>query len=303
MIAFLLRYLNGEANKALSYGLRQIVYFLAGIAAIKMSVRNAFAGTNVFFRKYYFPAMLLCSLQLLWYGWKKKTGMGNYLCLLFGEALLLLSPFYMILLTGGLQPMRTYLVYPVTASLFLAHLTVASERTENAANQNPCKEQAKLWRREWKSGLVAAVCLFCAMNQGSDTIQLFQTAKEAFRNDVLTANRMYPDICRTAEGMDMKECVVFFTGGRSAHLQGPAVYGELVGRSFFDAEAHTPIGVSSRVGCLFSILGMDMVVKPEWLDQYHQAIELMKDAPDWPAQGSVRRMGDMVVVRLSESWI
>lgn len=127
--------------------------------------------------------------------------------------------------------------------------------------------------------------------------------QEAYRNDVLAANRMYPEICRIADRPDMEQCVVVFTGGMDSGLQGPAVLGELAGRSFFDAEAHTAGGVSARAGCLFQILGMDLQVQPENLEQYHQAIQFMKDAPDWPAQGSIRKMGDVVVVRLSESWI
>ena len=141
------------------------------------------------------------------------------------------------------------------------------------------------------------------MRQGADTIQLFQTAREAYRNDVLAANRMYPEICRIADRPDMEQCVVVFTGGMDSGLQGPAVLGELAGRSFFVAVAHTAGGVSARAGGLFQILGMDLQVQPENLEQYHQAIQFMKDAPDWPAQGSIRKMGDVVVVRLSESWI
>ena len=134
------------------------------------------------------------------------------------------------------------------------------------------------------------------------TAQLFQTSWEAYRNDVLTANRMYEDICHVANREDMENCLVIFTGERGAELAGPAVTGELTGLSFYEAEAHTANGVSGRVGSLFLLLGLKIqVMTAEQTDVYRQAIDFMKDAPDWPANGSVKKMGDVVVVRLSES--
>ena len=77
--------------------------------------------------------------------------------------------------------------------------------------------------------------------------------------------------------------------------------GELAGRSMFEAEAHTPVGVSARVGRLFSILGMDMQVVSGDPELYLRAVEYMESAPSWPAQGSIRKMDDVVVVKLSDS--
>lgn len=85
-------------------------------------------------------------------------------------------------------------------------------------------------------------------------------------------------------------------------MGGPVVTGDLIGMSLFDAEAHSPTGVSGHVDSLFVILGLELkIMTAEQEDLYRQAIEYMRDAPDWPAQGSVRKMGDIVVVRLSQS--
>lgn len=332
LIAFLLGYLNGEAKTALRYGIRQVLFFAVGCAlyavaanvtrkisgtdstyvsdmirwridglkpglsAIIVSIRNVIRGTSVYYRKYYFPAMMMSMLLALYYGWKKKTGIGNLMWYLLGGVLLLLSPFYMNILTGAPQPVRAQLVYPATSALFLAFLTVIPEKKPGAVILPDAVRLSF-------ASLMAAVCVFCAVRQGGDTIQLFQTTWEVYRNDVLTANRMYQDICNVTDGKDMSNCVVVFTGGRSAGVKGPALYGELAGRSMFEAEAHTEVGVSARAGCLFTILGMDMQVTPDNHELYQRAIEFMKDAPDWPESGSIRKMEDVVVVRLSESWI
>ena len=332
LAAFLLRCLTDGGLRVFSYGLRQAGFFLAAcllylaaavlvregsgvqsdyignmirwktdgtaaaLAAIQDHVLQIMMAARVFFRPYYLPAMALCVLQALCYGWKEKAGKG-FGWFVFGGGLLLLSPFYMTFLTGGVQPIRTQFAYPVTAALFLAHLTVAPRREEARERINGQKKAGRAVCM--LPVLMTGVCLFCAARQGRDTAQLFQTAGEAYRNDVLTANRMYPDICRAAGAVDMKECSVIFIGGRDAGIQGPALYGELAGKSFFGAEAHVPGGVSSRLGGLFPILGMDLKVEPENVDAYFQAVEYMKDAPDWPAEGSIRKMGGTVVVRLS----
>ena len=47
---------------------------------------------------------------------------------------------------------------------------------------------------------------------------------------------------------------------------------------------------------------MDMrVMGAEEGDRYLEAIAYMEGAPDWPAEGSVRKMGDdVIVVKMSE---
>ena len=332
LTAFFLGYLNGKAATALRYALCQVCFFAAGIAlylaavwvtrrmsgtdsvyvsgmvrwkidggsagltAIRDSMKNIFMSTSVFYRKYYTPAMVLCLIQACWYGWNKKDGAGNFLWFLLGTALLILSPFYINIVTGSAQPVRTQLVYPITSALFLAHLTVLPEKMPEAAG----------FLRSGGRALVsaaAAVCVFCGARQGMAAAQLFQTSYEVYRNDVLTAVRMYPDICRVADTDRIQDTAVIFTGGKSAGIKGPAVLGELAGRSMFEAEAHTPVGVSARVGRLFTILGMDMQVVSGDPQLYLRATEYMESAPSWPAQGSIRKMDDIVVVKLSDSTV
>ena len=67
-------------------------------------------------------------------------------------------------------------------------------------------------------------------------------------------------------------------------------------------EAHTELGGSGRIGSWLLTLGMDMrVMGAEEGDRYLEAIAYMEGAPDWPAEGSVRKMGDdVIVVKMSE---
>lgn len=323
LVSYLTFYLNNKGARALELGLKHAGIFLTGcviyvivvwitrrltgtdstyvsemvhwrtedwrvcLAHIREEIRRIMKGEGVFYQWFYLPAMCLFVLQAMWEGWKKKEGWIPYLCFLFGGGLLLWSPFFLTVIAGFLQPVRTQLVYPLTAALFLSHLTVL-----------PAGES--LLRRRIAAAMTA-VCVCCSLHQGVTTVQLFQTSWEAYRNDVLTANRIYADLCRIADRSDMSDCLVIFTGGRDAGLAGPVVEGELIGLSFFEAEAHTSVGVTGRVSSLFSILGLKVqVMTAEQTDLYQQAISYMQDAPDWPAEGSIRMMGDAVIVRLSE---
>ncbi len=91
---------------------------------------------------------------------------------------------------------------------------------------------------------------------------------------------------------------MIFTGRRDAGVRGPATFGELSGLSFYEVEAWAPMGSTGRILGMFSLLGMDVLELYPAL--YDEAVYFMKDAPDWPAQGSIREMGDYIVVRLSE---
>ncbi|MDO4267332.1 MAG: glucosyltransferase domain-containing protein [Eubacteriales bacterium] len=329
LISFLLMYMNGRADQAFSMGIRHVLYFVLGCAlygaavvlvrravhadstyisdmvrwkadgvhvclhAIAAQIRRVLTAGSLFHQKYYFPAMCLFTVQCMYYGWKEKKNPGNYVCFLFGGGLLLLSPFFLSFVTGGAQPVRAELVYPAAAAVFLAHLTVPAKEYKKKTVCFPGRRTVRL---------MCLICVLAAMRQGVMTVQLFQSSWEAYRNDVIAAVQMYPEICETADTEDMSRCMVIFTGGRDAKVQGPAVRGELAGLSLFEAEAHTAVGVTGRVGTLFRILGMEMqVLQGDQKELYWQADAFMADSPGWPAKGSIRKMGDIVVVKLSES--
>ncbi len=325
--SFLLVYINaGRASEAFGWGIKHCMIFVAGIvlyggiaAAIKwiigsesayvsnlihwksdgwrMCLQNiwldlvrVFRAKDVYFHHFYLPSMLLFLLQMTLQGWKKKAGYMDYACFLLGNALMCLSPFFLTLIIGYFQQARGQLVYPLTSAFFLAYLTVWPQTGFKT-------EFGKRWRISVFTVMTAA-CVFLTSRNALVTAQLFETAWEAYRNDVLTANRLYSDICQAANRSDMENCQVIFTGRRDAGVRGPATFGELSGLSFYEVEAWAPMGSTGRILGMFSLLGMDVLELYPAL--YDEAVYFMKDAPDWPAQGSIREMGDYIVVRLSE---
>lgn len=256
----------------------------AGIQAVITTMMRVAIGHGVFYRKWYAPAMFIFCLRCMYQGWKKKETLMDYGIFLVSGVLLVLSPFYLTILSGAVQSVRTEMVYPVTAAAFLAHLTVWPE------NDN-----------RWKTAAVSLVCVVCVIQQSAVTLQLFQSSLEAYRNDVLTMTQMYPKICEAANTEDMSQCKVIFLGKKSANLRGPVVYGELCGHSFFEPEATSSLGVTGRVAPVFGILGMDMqAIREDERDLYDQAELQMKEAPSWPGKGSIQKLDENVVaVKLS----
>ena len=127
-------------------------------------------------------------------------------------------------------------------------------------------------------------------------IQLNQTLYDTYTHDVLTAERMYSDICHVADRDDMQNQKVVFVGSRDARIPNASTRGEVIGHSFFDFGI-TSIGVSNRVISLFNYLGMNLDSPSP--DDYIHALEAAKGKPCWPAKDSIFYLNDCIVVKLS----
>ena len=257
----------------------------AGWLAIKTVMKQCALGQGPFFQVWFAPAAGLFVLQSMIIAWRSKQGVIDHLLFLAGLAAFLLTPFALVILTGGIQAARTELVYPFVAAFTLTHLCALPIKTPKLIKAAMC-----------------AVCLFCLTRQGNITIQMFQTAYEAYRNDVIIASQMYPELVEAAGDEELQECQVTFIGSRRTSLHGPAVFGELCGRSLFDAEPSSRNGATNRLVPFFGILGMNMRILPDTeADKYEEVKTLMQDAPSWPKKGSIRKVDDsLIAVKLSD---
>jgi hypothetical protein len=332
LISFLLCYISGNSKNTLGYGLKHVVVFAAGcllylsaaslakkfaasdsiyienqfhwgkddvsvcIFYVREGIKSVLKGENIFFRKAYAPAAALSSILAMVHGWKKRRGVLDYIWYLVGLGLFILSPFFLILVTGWVLPLRTQLVYPLTSAFFMAFLTTWDQAS---LKKTPLGNlPSKL--------LSAVLILFCVLGvikNGRSMTQLYETSWEAYRSDVLTANRLYSDICHAAGDKDILEYRVAFVGGRSAGLTDTAARGELIGLSFFEAEAHTPGGISGRVGHWFNTMGLKITTLNQGDQElYRELASSVTGDPDWPREGSITVKGDIIIVKLSDAF-
>lgn len=127
--------------------------------------------------------------------------------------------------------------------------------------------------------------------------QLNQTMHDSLSHDILTAQRMYMDICRMADREDMQNQKVVFVGTRDSRLPQSAARGEVIGHSFFDFGI-TDIGITNRAVSLLNYLGMN--AGSVSAKDYIAAIDAAKDKPCWPAADSVFKLDDCIVIKLSD---
>jgi hypothetical protein len=209
----------------------------------------------------------------------------------FALVMLIISPLFVSLLTGMRTPVRGQLVFPLVFSFYATVLwcMICYWITSNAKMAAGFGKTLCL--------IVTAIFFYQAWIQGMNLVQLNQTIHDTTKHDMLTAERMYTDICRVADRDDMQNCHVVFVGTRDARMPQVAARGECIGHSFFDFQ-QTNIGITNRVTGLFNLFGMNLGgATPE---DYEEALEASKDRACWPASEAVFKLDSgCVVVKLS----
>ena len=262
-------------------GIDQCLFFVA------MDFRRVYqAELPLFFSAFFVWAAAAVSLLILGRGMRERR--NGLLYGIFALLALFVLPVAITLLTGMAQPIRAHLTY---ALVFAGYLFLL------------CAHFPKLFAK-WKRlriaayAVVAAISLFISWRQMVNVNQLFETAHEVYVSDNLTANRIYGAVCNVAGQENMADCKVVFIGSTDARLAGSPVYGDVIGHSVFQWDAASEIGVSARVCEYFQTLGLPMG-RPSASD-YERAVKAGRNRPSWPETGSVFRLGDLVVVKLSQ---
>lgn len=302
-------WISSQAGASSSYVNSMFLWFSQSVETcirnIRLEIWWMYQGHRPeFYHTLYTPVAVMASLIWLWLGWKRfcqeKTHWLRRLCFVFAVVFLPVTPMLITCLTGMNQPIRGQLTFPfVWAYLvwdlyggvkeLLSGLQQAEERKKNRRNGVASMAIVLLWIGTVRLGWSQCVTM----------CQLWETAHEGYVQDVLTANRMYPDICRAAQDEPVEECQVVFIGNRGLSLAGDAMLGDAIGYSFFEWDAAGPIGVSSRAQALFEVLGMKMR-KPE-AEQYQEALAACQGVPVWPQDGSVVKVREgLIAVKLSE---
>ncbi len=268
------------------------------IANLRLEFWWMYQGNRPVFYEIWFPVTAgIASAVALLLGWCRKK--RKYLCYGFAVLFLPVTPFLITLVTGMNQPVRGQMVYPlVYAYMVMALYDGIKELAEQITGAGRAKGMG-LWVEKWIPAAVFFLWLRTGWIQCVTACQLWETAHESYVQDVLTANRLYSDICKEAGIEQTKDCIVVFVGERGIRLSESAVTGDAIGYSFFEWDVDSVTGVNGRVHTLFETLGLEME-KPEE-EEYREAVEASRLWPVWPAQGSVLKIRDGVIgVKLSE---
>ncbi len=127
--------------------------------------------------------------------------------------------------------------------------------------------------------------------------QLWETTHEQYVTDVLTAARVYSDICDAAAKKDTYYEVAF-VGRIPGNQGGYMVTGDCIGHSFFEWFDESTLGVTGRVQNFMFMLGYEVHYSNI---TYSEAAALAQGRPSWPAEGSVFwAKDDPLIIKLSD---
>lgn len=295
-------------------GFNVCVHWIAG------ELRRVFDCYYVMFRPEFGWAVLLFFISSLeWMRRRKRPGKLWYLA---AVCVFLLSPFLMTLVAGYYQPIRAHLVYPLVFASALSFLTAflwpeeeaaegekmekacagkdSTEKSGAAENGREKHRKRAVQRRKGAAFAAAALCLLISWSQAEDGEALFETVHQVSEQDIGLTREIYGKAQEMAdrEGRDIQDCVFIFLGKREPELPAEALRGDVIGCSFYQWDAESPMGISRRIYDLMQAL--ELPSKEPVLSRYLDSLPFAEGMACYPEEGSVRMDEDTVIVKLSE---
>lgn len=269
--------------------------FWAGCRGILSHVRDVLLGIGVFYSAFYGLLCLLCAVLVCRDSILHKKGRARS-WQLFLLAAWLAAPFYLSVVLGSRPVIRAQLVLPfATAINAVLCIRLARAGTAGAAGAA-------------RTGAFARVCcalgivlsLAAALWQSAVTARLYYTEALRQQGDYSLAVALQEEIARFTGEPDY-DGVVIFIGRKSAADNPSCLRGDVMGHSVFDwdTDAEPRYYYSTiRIADLLNGLGSSYQ-RPDF-QALSDACDALPQAPCFPADGSIIRVGDAVAVHLSE---
>ena len=228
----------------------------------------------------------------------------------------------MTLVSGYYQPIRAHLVYPLAFAFLVSFLAAflwpeeeaaegekmekacagkdSTEKSGAAENGREKHRKRAVQRRKGAAFAAAALCLLISWSQAEDGEALFETVHQVSEQDIGLTREIYGKAQETAdrEGRDIQDCVFIFLGKREPELPAEALRGDVIGCSFYQWDAESPMGISRRIYDLMQAL--ELPSKEPVLSRYLDSLPFAEGMACYPEEGSVRMDEDTVIVKLSE---
>lgn len=192
------------------------------------------------------------------------------------------TPFLMTLVCGCAPAVRAQMVLPAS-SAYLVYLCVRLGKESR--------------RKRGMSLLTLFICVVGILGQMQTTLRLYYTEQCRYEQDVAWAREMIQQIDK-AQGK--YPVPVAFIGRMQFQGNSSTLAGETMGRSFFEHDAQVEPAYyysTGRILGLMRVLGSNYKqVSPDRMDE---AWEHSCYMPEWPAENSVKRWDDMIVIKLT----
>lgn len=229
-------------------------------------IYKIYSGDELLFGYYIFSTPLLIVLALV-SAWCLSLLRG---VLIIG---VLLTPFPLLLVSGGWLPVRTLIAAPVAIGICSLVLVESKRRIVRC------------------TGVVFSVILAL---QSVGAISQYQAARDlTTKFDHATAAEIYYKV-HSVSGEDGPKTVDFFGSLQPPQLY-PIIPSSTAGASFFSWDGGNPW----RMLTYMKMLGFSDLNLPS-VETRHALKGEYAEMPKWPAPGSVRKVGDIILVKLGD---
>lgn len=200
----------------------------------------------------------------------KKRSVINVLCLVG----LMAAPFLLNIILGSGQPIRSLVALPFFIGVVSYGFVI-------------------ILRNKTIRRILFIFIFLCGMYQAQATSKLYFGDYARYNQDVELGNRISERIEELGVG-ERHQYPVVYIGAHSLYDKTVIIRNEVLGNSFFEWDG----GNIWRIHSFMSIIGHYYAVPTT--DNIQNAYENSKNMPVWPEAESVKRVNDIIIVKLSE---
>lgn len=259
-------------DKMYAWNKRQVGEILLSLI---QGLSNYFTGKN-FYGGIAGQTMIVITPLVIYYIFHKTGPVKNKLFLLLLMTMLIVAPFTIVFLIGSLLPVRTLMAFPLMLGLLWAF---------------SYRQSAK-----WLRSLMLVFTFYILINNTYTNTRLFYASKVSWEADRNMAVRITSRIYDLELPDKEEQIKVVFTGSYQHPPDVLFIRSDIHGSSFFNWDH----GASYRIREFFKTLGIHDLKIIDYSRLQHLT-PAVNEMPAWPAPGSVKLVGGIVIVKLSEN--
>ena len=248
-------------------------------------------SVNIHYSPVYGLLCILTLLHMYLYVWRPVKGhTGQKWVVLLYLAALFCTPFLMTIVFGGSPTLRSQLVLPAITGFF-AFLNILWV--------------LDAWEKEHQrtrlllNTLLCLICI-CGIWEESDiTLRFYYTEQMRYHQDAQLGYRLIETIDQVREEDKLP---ILFIGHKSFQGNKATITGEIIGKSFFDYDVDvepTYYWSSRRIIGFLHTLGSDYELVD--INLVEDILQRSNEMPVWPAEGSVQKFQDCIIIKLSDA--
>ena len=251
---------------------------------IMVCIKAVIKCEGIFYNIGYVISLVISIIFVLYLCVKKKIKLGVIIAICG----LLLSPFYIMIITGVDQLKRTQFNYPFVAAIILMYTVIYF---------------SKIDKTKWLKNVLIIVSCVITYSQAYNTSNLFYTVDVTYKSDEEFAYNLMGNVEAKEWYNPDVEYTIIFVGRHQKELKNAYLKSEVIGSSFFSFDYEYIYGVNSRGIAFLNILGYKL--NEPTVDEFEMAKKYVEEnnIKIWPNKDAIQLIDNSkIIVRLSEEY-